>query len=163
VRELTALVHPKTGVVSDGLGGAIVVWEDHRQGTAIYAQKVNSRGEVQWQENGVPVCIDLPEVSPRFGAVSDGSGGAIVVWGDGDRNLYAQKIDAMGKKWGTDGILIATGICSLPVRLSGDGLGGIIVGWNTGRELHHPKESYAQRVDPNGKLLWGEEGIRLNP
>jgi len=164
VRELTALVHLETRVVSDGSGGAIILWEDHRQGMAIYAQKVNSKGEAQWQENGVPVCVDLPKVSPRFDVVSSGSEGAIVVWGDGDRNLYAQKIDAVGRKqWGADGVLIATGICHLPVKISQDGEGGVIIGWTIGKEVHHPEQSYVQRINPDSKLLWGEEGIRLNP
>jgi len=164
VRELTALVHLETRVVSDGSGGAVVVWEDHRQGMALYAQKVNPEGEAQWLENGVPVCTDLPEVSPRFEAVSNGSEGAIVVWRDGDRDLYVQKIDAVGRKqWRTEGILISTDVCDLPIEVSQDGEGGVLLGWTTGREVHHPKQSYVQRVDPHGKLLWGGEGIRLNP
>ncbi|HUV56740.1 MAG TPA: hypothetical protein VMV84_05840, partial [Dehalococcoidales bacterium] len=164
VRELTVRVHPLTRVVSAGSGGAVVVWEDHRQGMALYAQKVNPEGEAQWQENGLPVCVDLPRVSPRFDAVSNGLEGAIVVWGDGDQNLYAQKIDAVGmRQWGTDGILIAIGVCDLPSEISPDDRGGVLLGWTTGREVHHPEQSYIQRIGPYGKLLWGGERIRLNP
>ena len=48
-------------IVGDGAGGAIVTWEDHRNGTDydIYAQRVHASGEVA----GVP----LPAVSKRFG------------------------------------------------------------------------------------------------
>ena len=164
VHTLTSVVHPQTRVLSDGSGGAIIFWEDHRQGMSVYTQRVNSKGVAQWQENGVPVCTDLPEVSPEFDIATNGSGGAIVVWGDGDRNLYAQVIDATGRKqWGAGGVLIATGVCHLPVKISQDGKGGVIVGWTTGKEVHHPEKSYVQRINPDSKLLWGGEGIRINP
>ena len=153
VYTLTSVVHPQTRVVSDGSGGAIILWEDHRQGMAIYAQKVNAGGEAQWQENGLPVCVDLPRVSPRFDAVSNGLEGAIVVWGDGDQNLYAQKIDAVGmRQWGTEGVLITIGVCDLPIEISPDDRGGVLLGWTTGREVHHPEQSYIQRIGPYGKL-----------
>jgi len=163
VRTLMSVVHPQTRVVSDGLGGAIAVWEDHRQGMAIYAQKVSTEGKALWRENGVPVCTDLPQVSPRFDAVVDGNGSVVVAWIDRDRKLYAQTIDAMGQRQWGDGILISTGNCDLPVKISQDGQGGVIIGWATGYQVHHPKQAYVQRIDPDGKLLWGEEGIRLNP
>lgn len=164
VRELTALVHPTTGLVSDGSGGAIVVWEDHRQGMALHAQKVNFEGEGQWQENGVPVCTGLPEVSPRFEVTGNGDGGVVVAWIDGDRKLFIQMIDASGQRLGDNrGILIATGVCNLPVKLSGNSENGFIIGWCAGKEAHHPEKSYVQRIDSDGNLLWGEEGIRLNP
>ncbi|HTP79121.1 MAG TPA: hypothetical protein VMM57_01815, partial [Bacteroidota bacterium] len=42
-------------IVSDGSGGAIITWEDHRNGTDndIYAQRINAAGTPQWTSNGV--------------------------------------------------------------------------------------------------------------
>ncbi len=162
VRTLMSAVHPQTRIVNDGLGGAIVVWEDHRQGMAIYAQKISAEGKALWQENGVPVCTELPQVSPRFDAIGDGDDSVVVAWIDGDRKLYAQMIDATGQKQWGHGILISTGNCNLPIKISQDGQGGVIIGWATGREVYHPKQAYVMRIDSDGNRLWGEEGIRLD-
>jgi hypothetical protein len=164
VRELASTINIYTRVVTDGFGGAVVVWEDHREGMALYAQKVNTAGEAQWQQNGVPVCTELPEVSPRFEAAASGAGGVVVAWIDGDRRLYAQMLDASGQRqWGDEGILIAKGVCNQPVKLCGDNQGGFIVGWSTGWDTYQPNDSYVQKVDAEGNLLWGKDGIRLNP
>jgi hypothetical protein len=164
VRDLPSTINIYTRVVTDGSGGAIVVWEDLRKGMALYAQKVNADGEVQWQENGVPVCTELPVVSPRFEAVDSGAGGVVVAWIDGDRKLYAQMLDASGEKqWGDKGIFIAKGVCSQPVKLCGDNQGRFIVGWSTGWDTYQPNDSYIQKIDAEGNLLWGDDGIRLNP
>jgi hypothetical protein len=44
-------------MVSDGSGGAIIVWNDLRNSTSdIYAQRINANGVVQWTINGVAIC-----------------------------------------------------------------------------------------------------------
>ena len=45
-------------IVSDGSGGAIIVWQDYRSGSNldIYAQRVNSSGISQWGVNGICIC-----------------------------------------------------------------------------------------------------------
>jgi hypothetical protein len=71
-------------VVSDGAGGAVIVWSDERggkDGTDIYAQRLDGAGRPAWTENGIPVTA-APGVQYAPEAVSDGSGGAIVVWID---------------------------------------------------------------------------------
>ena len=47
-------------LASDGSGGAIIAWRDGRSGGAadIYAQRVDSSGNILWTANGVPVCTD---------------------------------------------------------------------------------------------------------
>ena len=87
----------------------------------------------------------------------------VVAWIDGDRKLYAQMLDAFGQKqWDDKGILIAKGTCHLPVQLCGDNQGGFIIGWSTGVEAYHPNDSYLQKIDSDGNLLWGQDGIQLN-
>ena len=164
VRDLPSAINIYTRVVTDGSGGAIVVWEDLRKGMALYAQKVNADGEAQWQENGLPVCTELPMVSPRFEAVNSGAGGVVVAWIDGDRKLYAQMLDASGQKqWGDEGILIAKGVCNQPVKLRGDKQGRFIVGWSTGWDTYQPNDSFVQKIDAEGNLIWREDGIKLKP
>ena len=67
-------------LVSDGSGGAIVVWQDSRMvGTAaIYSQRVSGAGVFAWDANGRSLCSAC-SASP-VGIVSDGQGGAIVAW-----------------------------------------------------------------------------------
>ena len=164
VRDLPSTINIYTRVVTDGSGGAIVVWEDLRKGMALYAQKVNADGKAQWQENELPVCTELPVVSPRFEAVDSGAGGVVVAWIDGDRKLYAQMLDASGQKqWGDEGIFIAEGVCNQPVKLCRDVQGDFITGWSTGWDTYQPNDSYIQKIDAEGNLLWVEDGIRLNP
>jgi len=164
VRDLTSAINIYTRIVTDGSGGAIVVWEDLRKGMALYAQKVNAEGEVQWQENGVPVCTELPVVSPRFEAADSSAGGVVVAWIDGDRKLYAQMLNSSGQMlWGDKGILIADGVCNQPVKLCSDTQGGYIIGWSTGWDTYQPNDSFVQKIDTEGNLIWGEDGIKLKP
>lgn len=86
-------------VASDGAGGVIVVWEDHRGATVdIYAQRVDVNGNRLWGFNGVPVSTAAgPQVLPQL--VGDGSAGAIVAWQDertGGDDIYAvRSLDAI--------------------------------------------------------------------
>ena len=95
-------------IVSDGAQGAIVVWSDNRNtGLDIYAQRVNSSGDVLWSTNGVSVCSQAADQSDGFALAAPGNG-AIVFWVD-NRNLaqdiYAQRISGSGLQvWTTDGI-----------------------------------------------------------
>jgi len=44
-------------ICSDGVGGAIITWEDDRGADAnIYAQRINMDGAVQWTSGGIAIC-----------------------------------------------------------------------------------------------------------
>ncbi len=67
----------------------------------------------QWAFNGTPAATATnDQVDPQI--ASDGSGGAIVVWGDsraGNSDIYAQRFDAHGNAlWIPDGIHIRSAI-----------------------------------------------------
>ncbi len=88
-------------IVSDGFGGAIITWQDIRNGISnrdIYAQKINSAGAVQWKLDGVAICTALSnQFYPTI--VSDELEGAIITWYDSRAtsfDIYAQKIDMYG-------------------------------------------------------------------
>jgi len=157
-----------TLVVSDGYGGAMVVWEDLRKGLmSMYAQKIDAEGNIKWQPGGEEVCYIKTNSSfwPRT-AVSDGSGGAIIAWGykeakTNKRGLLIQRLDADGRTmWPDDGILLTERGTH---AMAYDGYGGAIVAWGVGKSIFKSERSYIQRISADGKLLWGEEGIRLNP
>jgi hypothetical protein len=139
-------------IVSDGAGGAIIAWTDHRGGNVdIYAQRINTSGQSQWTADGVPVDVSfLIDFQARI--VSDGAGGAIVVWngyGAPQPLIYAQRIDASGAtQWPPLTVMIATDAASV----ISDGAGGAIV--TSARWFSPMRDIYAQRVNHGGVQLW---------
>jgi predicted lipoprotein with Yx(FWY)xxD motif len=152
-------------IVSDGAGGAIVAWEDIREGTSdICAQRVNASGSIQWATDGVPVCAAAggqryPKIS------SDDAGGAIVAWEDsrsGTPDIYAQRVNASGSiQWATDGVPVcAAAAHQWHQAITSDGAGGAVVAWHDGRS-GNDAGIYAQRVNASGAVLWTADGVPL--
>jgi len=154
-------------ICSDGTGGAIITWNDYRSGSNwdIYAQRVNSTGDVQWAANGTAICTlsddqEIPKIC------SDGNGGAIITWNDYGRNgpnwdIYAQRVNSTGDvQWAVNGIAICTAnkdqffpqICSI-------GAGGAIITWEDSRSGLN--DIYAQRVDSIGNINWTVNGVAI--
>ena len=154
-------------ITSDGFGGAVVTWWDMRAAPTngdIYAQRVNSAGVVQWVANGVAVCTAADnQLSPAL--VSDGAGGAVIVWQD-FRNataydVFAQRLDAAGvARFTTNGVAVtsASSDQSVPFAIP-DGSGGAIVTWLDQRSGN--LDLYAQRVTGQGAMLWTVDGAPL--
>ena len=142
----------------DGSGGAIVAWQDSRNGTSnndIFAQRINASGDVQWAENGIAISSAAgDQVIPQI--VSDGSGGAIVTWVDGGTygNIYAQKVDASGVvQWTTNGVVVrACGDGSTDPQIASDGAGGAIIAWVDFSGME--PDILAGRVNASGTVLW---------
>jgi hypothetical protein len=154
-------------IVSDGAGGAIIVWEDERNGiyTDIYAQRIDAIGNVLWMEGGIPICTGSWHVD-RLRMVPDGLGGAIIVWRDersgySDYDIYAQRIDDTGTtRWATNGLAVctATEFWPWPV-VAPDGSGGAIIAWEDDRG--EVEDIYVQRIDASGAPLWGTNGMPI--
>ena len=111
-------------ITSDGAGGAIVTWNDSRNGHwDTYAQRVNASGAVQWTADGVPLFTAEGGRSEIPTITSDGAGGAIVAWYDsrnGGWDIYAQRVNALGSaQWTTNGVALCTegGISIIPRSL----------------------------------------------
>ncbi|MFW9968900.1 MAG: hypothetical protein ACFFDF_01785 [Candidatus Odinarchaeota archaeon] len=155
-------------MISDGLGGAIIVWEDERGlDNDIYAQKINSNGESEWTPNGVSVCnVNGYEYYPQL--CSDGKGGAFITWDDSrkgtENDIYCQRIEANGDvNWTINGIGICTeeGIQGGP-QICSDGAGGAITTWGDDRSgTFIDFNIYAQRVDSEGNFLWADNGTAI--
>jgi hypothetical protein len=153
-------------IVSASSGGAIIVWEDWRAGTAdIYAQKVNASGVFQWSANGIAVCSLADDQStPRI--VSAGTGGAIIAWSDRRStsycDIYAQRLDAYGyKQWIGSGLAICTEAQHQYIEtvVSG-GTGSAIIVWKDYRSASD-YNLYAQKVDLYGILQWATGGVAV--
>jgi len=152
-------------LVSDGAGGAIITWEDGRNGSwDIYAQRVDAGGTMLWTTDGVPICTaGNNQVEPQL--ISDGTGSAIIAWEDrrsGTHNIYAQRVDASGTAlWTIDGVPIST--AAEPQwypQLVSDGVGGAIITWQD--ERSGAWDIYAQRVDASGTILWTTDGVSIS-
>ena len=151
-------------IISDGTGGAIITWQDRRNGTDwnIYAQRINSEGAVQWTANGVAICTAVEEqVNPKI--VSDGTGGAIIVWADlrsgAAHDIYAQLINSAGLvQWTENGVAIctATSTQGYPSIIS-DFNNGAIISWHDFRGTSY--DIYAQRINSSGRAQWTANGV----
>lgn len=152
-------------IVSDNQNGAIIVWQDRRNGTDnnIYAQRINSNGQIQWTANGVLVCsAGYDQFNPEI--VSDDNGGAIVAWhdyraGNGYIDIYAQRVSPTGTMlWQLNGVPITTATNNqYNLQLIKDGFKGAIIVWQDRRSLTND-ELYGQRVGPTGAILWQYNG-----
>jgi MYXO-CTERM domain-containing protein len=156
----------------DGAGGAIVAWNDFRNGgvSDVYAQRVRADGTLAWTPDGVQVAsADGAQFDPAI--AQDGAGGAFVVWTDartGYFAIHAQHLDATGARlWGIGGTQISPASDDGP-NVTSDGAGGAIIAWNDYRNLPRDPsgvtlldrcEIYAARVDGIGNALWAEGGV----
>ena len=95
-------VNPR--IVSDGSGGAVLAWEDKRNGNwDVYAQRIDSNGVISaggsWVSDGVAL-TKAPQTQQQLELAQDGSGGAFATWthkpGTSGRNVWATRILADG-------------------------------------------------------------------
>ena len=155
---------------SDGAGGAVVAWVDHRSGgyTHIYAQRVDASGTPLWAEDGVAVCTaagdqQYPVIAP------DGAGGAIVAWFDyrgGWGDVYAQRIAAAGTpQWAENGVALCSSVGTPSpenfIHMIPDGTGGALVTWPM-RTMGAPQQQvFIQSVDASGTARWTANGVAV--
>ncbi len=155
-------------MISDGLGGAILTWQDYRSNSGlpdIYAQRINPSGAMLWTANGVNICNQAAsQRGPRL--VSDGSGGAFITWYDnrsGSYDIYTQRVGGAGAvQWTTNGVATCTmGTDQLKPDISSDGAGGVIIAWSDYRSSTD-FNIYAQRQGPSGAIVWAVDGVVMN-
>jgi hypothetical protein len=147
--------------VSDGAGGAIIVWQDQRGAATTYAQRVNEAGAAQWTPDGIPVTTtSASQLWPA--AAADGAGGVVTSWADlrtGDYDIFAQRLGATGNKlWGNGGVALTSWVGSQYYSsIAADGTGGAVACWQTDQTSY--VDVWAQRVRDDGVTLWGSDGV----
>ncbi len=157
-------------IVSDGGGGAVVAWDDHRNGLDydIFAQHVLATGatDTDWPMDGAPVCSAVDDqIVPTM--ISDEAGGALIAWDDArngaDADIFAMHLNALGQtdpSWQSNGLPICTArFDQLYPTLVGDGFGGVIVAWQDAR-TNFDSDIYAQHVNASGSVdpAWPTDG-----
>jgi hypothetical protein len=165
-------------VVSDEAGGVFVFWDEK---PSTYGQYINSSGETVWGENGQVINSNNGRIyasesgKGMINADSDGFGGAIILWSYLIKNeyvFYAQRIDNNGiKLWGNDPIAISAPFSAymnagshilryIPIAIS-DGINSIYVSYAV-LDANYGK-SYIQKIEKDGTLPWGVNGIQVGP
>ena len=150
-------------IIPDGLGGAIIVWTDYRNGNwDIYAQRIDADGDPLWTLDGVNVCSGQAG-DQRHPRICLGNGGEVIIayenYRTSNTDIIVQKLGRNGNlQWGTYGIGIctATGHQFYPEIVS-DGAAGAYVVWEDSRS--GDKDVYAQRVNSSGTALWTTNGM----
>jgi len=164
-------------VISDGAGGAIVIWRDRRGADHdYYSQRIDGDGNILWPAgapslDGVPVCTVAGD-QEAMEAVPDGAGGVIVVWrhdDPADDGLYAQRLDADGVRMWPNGAPDDSGVivcdhshAQFHPSATPDGLGGVIVAWNDSRNSATTNHDiFAQKLNSDGARQWSADGVPI--
>jgi hypothetical protein len=154
-------------ICSDGVGGAIITWQDYRGGNwKIYAQRINATGMVQWTSDGVEICDALVDFQEFPQICGDGYGGAIITWSDARNpitiDIYVQRINANGTlQWTLDGVYICASLCyQTGPQICSDGSGGAVITWTDDREGVY-LDIYAQRANATGVVQWTVDGFAI--
>ncbi len=148
----------------------VAVWNDHRNGSNIYAQRLNLAGVKQWRADDVRVDTQqgpVPQFDPTLGV--DSTGNTFVAWTDkryGETNVYLRKVAPNGVRlWDADVRVNAADLHAesfAPViALVLDNQGNAIIVWEDYRNDPSKGDIYAQKMDTNGNRVWLNE-VRVN-
>jgi hypothetical protein len=129
-------------LVSDGAGGAILAWQDDRNGfnfSDLFMQRLDALGAAQWTPNGA-VLASAPGYQSEFDLVVDGAGGTIVTWADYrsgfySSHIYAQRVENHYGYWGHPEPIVKS-VADIPK----DNGGRVAINWTpSGRDLSVPR------------------------
>jgi hypothetical protein len=148
----------------DGFGGAIIAWQDNRNGANdIYAQRIDAGGTARWTADGVGVCT-AGQYQTSAQIIPDGSGGAVIAWTDHrntvDNDVFAQRVDSLGAaQWTANGVVVSqTTNNQMNCRLVPSGAGEAIVAWIDYR-TGGIADIYAQKLNASGVAQWTANGV----
>ena len=154
-------------ILSDGAGGAIFVWEDARRSAEhqdLYIQRLDSSGQPMWKTNGIPVFpSDSLQSDPIL--LADGANGFYLIWWDvigyKSWHIMAFRLNMNGSPVWDAPVVVSPleGMQGIPLVIS-DYDGGFIVAWQIYENFINDN-LYAQRIGPDGKKLWADEGVRI--
>ena len=151
-------------IISDGMHGAYIGWQDKRIGNnGIAVQRFDGNGNPLWRVNGMTICTTR-EYLTQFQILSNDTNGFYLSWTDvinRQEVIYLQKISNTGRlMWKQDGLILASRPIHVghPMMLS-DLKGGLIIAWQTYQDNHY--EIRAQHISPEGNLLWNHQGIKI--
>jgi len=152
-------------VAADGVGGGIIVWRAPTDDDwyDIYIQRISADGRDLWGENGILLTGNqIDETVEEI--ISDGEGGAIIVWkkddDDTDFDLWIQRVSADGDLlWGDgEGLPLSAEEYkqqNAEIVLHPD---GYVAVWRDAR-YDEGDDIFGQFIMPNGEFAWSDEAI----
>jgi hypothetical protein len=150
--------------VSDSLGGAYIVWQDHRTPKRnLFAQHIDSLGNVSWAANGIGVALrNFDQKNPKL--LNDRNNGTVIFWQDsvgGAYDIYGQRINLSGTAMWSSGI----GVCTVPLsqvnpKAQITTAGDIYVTWQDKRN-GSDYDIYMQKLNLSGAAQWPAGGINF--
>jgi hypothetical protein len=154
-------------IASDGSGGAIIAWTDHRNTVDddIYAQRVAATGAVRWTANGIGIVSSMTGKQSDCRIAPSASNEAIIAWLDlrngTTADIYAQGVDTAGAvQWIANGVAVSTAANDQKgMQLVSDGAGGAVATWQDERGAAGVGDVYAQKINANGTMAWTANGV----
>ncbi|MCA9276912.1 MAG: hypothetical protein KDA29_12885 [Phycisphaerales bacterium] len=161
--------------VSDDAGGGYIFWEDPAGYVrSMHAMRISSSGQAAWAATVPIVSVQLPQRGTsrhtHSEMVSDGHGGAIIVYTEGFEQgtspaaMYMQRILPDGSlAFPMPGIHVSTDFDrQFDVDLERDpATNDLLITWLHG--FFNGVEVRAQRMTIDGDRLWGDEGVEIRP
>jgi len=158
-------------MASDGSTGVVVAWTDSRNigvsGYDIYAQRVDSSGNVMWTAGGIPVSNFTNNQTQPSIAYTDNS--VAVSWTDqrgGGANsrevgIYAQKLNLDGTEvWAANGVVaLDAAQAQNNSIIAHDGYGGVMIAMDDESNSWNPRVT-VQRLNSAGSQLFSASGIQ---
>jgi hypothetical protein len=148
-------------------GGVYLAWADKRNQLDydIYAQRMDSLGNVLWSDNGIGVCTFAGNQSAVDIVSTTQTDGVILTWRDGrggNNDIYAQKVDPLGSsQWGNQGMLISTSPYNqINPNICSDGFNGCIIAWQD--STFNDWDVKSQKVAGDGTIQWAANGITVS-
>jgi hypothetical protein len=147
-------------------GNFIIAWIDFSDDLDgnVYAQKINTNGQLLWQTGGVPICV-YPGIQISLNIEPDSDGGAYIAWVDSrnpGKDIYGQRISGTGTPhWTVNGIPIANAAGDESYNtMWADGAGGLLIGYVYA--LSGSEDLIVKRFLPNGQMAWAQP-LALSP
>ncbi len=154
------------GLVSDGMGGAIVTWADSRSGNSrCYVQRLDSSGAAAFPAGGTATAITAGRLHFEPTAPVPGPEGEVYVFwsfrdsGQGTRAVHGQRFDAAGNRvWGDDGLMLTAFDTDIETFIRAVappcGSGGAIVSYEQTPTASTADTVLGFRVDGAGNHVW---------
>ncbi len=143
-------------------GEIVVGWFEREGPTKLRIQRIDTDGNLLWGESGLTIELLGTMKYPPLQLEADDEAGIYLVWIDNSsyRNIRDVRLDSSGNPclgWSAGGNTISSyGANSYQLTLKSipDGFGGIVLLYK-----YNLFNYVLQRVDSDGNLLWGEDGI----
>lgn len=148
--------------------GIYYLWKDNRPygHNEIFLHSIDMNGNILFQENGESIMPDFNGYVRNYEyQFNENTDLLNIVWEDSENSqLFVQAVESSGTLvWPESGVMLNS-----PYLYNTDPKISHIdeytyVGWTANEDGYSPdNQVIVQKIDQNGNLLWGEEGIILN-